>query len=157
MDMELEYAAGVIAGEGCFMLKLSEELTGPVGIGISPSMSVNMDDRDVDLLEYLRDVFGSGNLYNSGTGTMWSIEGWENCSEVVDKLESVKCRGWEESNKYDTFVEWSGIVQNYEPPSTTEEADRYIEASKRLNNSELGLSVDEWKKRARYEHVENPW
>lgn len=109
----MDYALGVIAGEGCFTLGHKRSRG---HIYCNPAFIVRLKENDRETLEVIRDAFdGIGNISgDSGRNTVsWCVYGKDNLEHMVKKIRDEAPEGWWKSEKGRNFEVWADIIDIY--------------------------------------------
>jgi hypothetical protein len=154
MGMEqhnIGFILGLVAGEGCFTFDISQRSDMSVGLLISPSFQLKMKD-EVLVKEVAELTHGDIVEPSDGT-TAWRVRGWDNCrtfsNDLVSALSTQPTTNlFTESRKFESLEMWHSIVHSYEPPQNEKELRSLLENIQRVNDTELGNTVEEWMEKA---------
>jgi hypothetical protein len=130
----IEYAIGVIAGEGCFTFGYKRK---DGNIYPNPIFVVKLKDNDVETLKVLKREFNDvGKIsYESGRDmAAWRVHGKEDMKNVVNKIYENGPDGWWESEKAKNFEIWADIIEIYcDGYTDSEQAIEIFDLAKELN------------------------
>ena len=114
-----EWVVGIVDGEGCFFVDVNRQPTMKVGWQVLPEFRVVQHERDVAVLEQLREFFGCGQVTtNHGDRKELRIRGLKELSErVVPFFEAHPLRTVKRTS-FERFAEVIRLMQRGEHLTT---------------------------------------
>jgi hypothetical protein len=73
-QLEPWFVTGLTEGEGCFCVSLAVRAKMRTGLEVRPSYSLSLNEKDLTLLEELREYFGCGWIRESRSDRTWKYE-----------------------------------------------------------------------------------
>jgi hypothetical protein len=127
------WVVGFVDGEGCFFVGINRQPTMRVGWQVLPEFRVVQHERDVAILERLREFFGCGQVtVNHGDRRELRIRGLRELSQrVVPFFTANPLRTVKRSN-FDNFAAVIALMERGEH-RTTEGLTRIRELARRMN------------------------
>ena len=128
-----EWVAGFVDGEGCFYVGVNRQPSMKLGWQVLPEFRVVQHERDVIVLEQLREFFGCGQVtVNHGDRKELRIRGLKELSErVVPFFQAYRLRTVTRSS-FECFAEVIALMQEGDH-LTTEGLTRIRELAGRMN------------------------
>ena len=99
------WVTGFVDGEGCFYVGINRIEKMSLGWQVLPEFRVTQHERDVVLLERIRDFFGFGSVRpNHGDRMDYRVRGLDDLNEIVEFFERNPLRSKKRSD-FETFAE----------------------------------------------------
>jgi len=138
--MSIDYALGVIAGEGCFTVG---HKTKNGHIYINPQFTVKMKNKDVETLKSLKNSFDNiGAIKTHGDMSKWDVYGKDNFKHLVNKINKQAPEMWWKSDKAKNFKIWEKIIKIYvNGYNDSDDTAKMFRIAEELNKNS-GKSVD---------------
>lgn len=141
-----EFILGLIAGEGCFSVQLSQRDDLTHGVEIRPSFTVHMKE-DGEILETVKDIVGLGEVYAREKGAAWHMTRHGELVELIELIDDHAGSLFWETDKGSVFTNWKQIIERKGSGRhlSEEETKKIIRLAKTLNErGKSGKSVDYW-------------
>ncbi len=104
-SLDSDWITGFVDGEGCFYVGINRIEKMSLGWQVLPEFRVTQHERDVVLLERIRDDFGFGSVRpNHGDRMDYRVRGLDNLNEVVEFFERHPLQSKKRSD-FETFAE----------------------------------------------------
>ena len=130
--LSAEWVVGFVDGEGCFFVGINRQPTMKVGWQVLPEFRVVQHERDVAILERLREFFGCGQItINHGDRKELRIRGLKELAKVAAFFKEHPLRTVKRSS-FDRFTE---VIEMMEHGGhlTTEGLERIRQLASRMN------------------------
>lgn len=159
-EADKAFLLGILAGEGYFGADLSYNPDKyKFNVAVTPVCKVQMAERDIEMLEGLRDKFDMGTIHVSAgkedhhrNMAVWQIYHARQTRKLAKIIDGTDYGLFKQSKKHETFLKWKEIVlakEPYEHFSDEEEVVELVIKSKQLNDTNRGHSIDKWVSRVR--------
>jgi len=139
-------ALGFIAGEGSFSITKTKTSDDRRYVGFRFTLQVH--ERDRDIVEEMRDFFDAGNVRTQSRGdhnhVAWDIYSKDDLRKFRNTIEECDCKMWKVSEKYENYQVWSEALDIHLDGQTT--ADQQVEIAEIAKdlNKDFGGGWDEF-------------
>ena len=82
------FITGFVDAEGSFLITAQQVKWSKLGWGVRASFKINIHLRDRDLLEQIKNFFGVGNIYISGTQASYEVNSLKDLDVIIAHFEN---------------------------------------------------------------------
>jgi hypothetical protein len=116
--LHIEFALGLIAGEGSFYLTFAKDDRRQYGVTPGIRCEVNMGQFSKPLLQRVADTLNLGRVTDHEAGHTWTVSSRAECHELHDLIEAhrtTRDSGFPHSSKHAAYQRWQVALEIMEP------------------------------------------
>lgn len=92
--IDLNWIAGFTSGEGSFMIKITASQMHSIGYKVFLVLKVTQDSRDAELMVYLKEYIGCGDVYNYRTWSDYIVTKYEDITfKIIPFFKKYRIKG----------------------------------------------------------------
>jgi hypothetical protein len=153
--MDDQFLLGLIAGEGCFTINLTQKNTSP-GIRVNCKFQLTMGEADSGLVEAIHEYIGVGGVYgeqdiheNWQDNVSIHVSSKDDAKKIRTLIEESATEVFKQSKKWSQFQIWCDVMDLSEGEISPEEAKEIISLKHKIaqvNGAKRhnGLGEDAW-------------